>query len=153
MFVRVQVSIDYSYAIRGVSPIRVDFYVELSQSSTAMDNGGGVAQTLVMYAGPADLCTLDTAQSAATILTVTYQANPGQIVAPVFGATSATLHQARAMIDLETKILRVVLPAVCQDVFQGIAPNYTEQPEAALEHVKQIIVDASGEKICRTVQD
>ena len=153
MFVRVQVSIDYSYAIRGVSPIRVDFYVELPQSSTAMVNGGGVAYTLVTYAGPADLRTLDTAQSAATILTVTYQANPGQIVAPVFGATSATLTQDRAMIDLETKILRVVLPAVCQDVFQGIAPNYTEQPEAALEHVKQIIVDTSGEKICRTVQD
>ena len=28
-FVRVQVSVDYSYAIRGVLPLRLDFYIEL----------------------------------------------------------------------------------------------------------------------------
>ena len=153
MFVRVQVSVDYSYAIRAVSPIRVDFYVELPQTSTAMINGAGGAYTLVTWAGTADIRTLDAAQTATTILDVTYQTNPGQIVAPVFGATSATLNQERAMTELESKILRVVLPAICKDVFLGVAPNYTGQPEAALEHVKQIISNASGEKVYRSVQD
>ena len=39
-FVRVQVSIDYSYSIPGVSPLRLDFYIELPQESCAMTNGG-----------------------------------------------------------------------------------------------------------------
>ena len=39
-FVRVQVSVDYSYSIPGVSPSRLDFYIELPQESRAMTNGG-----------------------------------------------------------------------------------------------------------------
>jgi hypothetical protein len=39
-FVRVQVSIDYSYRIPGVSPLRLDFYIELPQESRAMTMGG-----------------------------------------------------------------------------------------------------------------
>jgi len=71
MFVRVQVSVDYSYAIRGVSPIRVDFYVELlPQTSTAMINGAGGPYTLVAWAGTADLRTLDAAHTVMTILDV-----------------------------------------------------------------------------------
>jgi hypothetical protein len=72
LFVRVKVSVDYSYSIRGVPPLRLDFYIELPQPSTAMINGGGVAYTLVTYSGPADLRTLDAAQSATSILDLTY---------------------------------------------------------------------------------
>ena len=153
MFVRVQVAVDYSYAIRGVAPVRLDFYIELPQTSTAMINGGGVAYTLVTYSGPADLRTLDTEQSATSILDVTYQTRPGQIVAAVFGATSATLNQDRAMTDIESRILRVVDSSIFKDVFLASAPNYTDQPEAALEHVYQVITDAEGKQTCRSVQE
>jgi len=105
MFVKVQVSVDYSYSIRGVSPVRLDFYIELPQTSTVMVNGIGGAYTLVTYLGPADLRTLDTVQSAAAILNHAYQSSPGQIVAAVFGSTATTLNQDRAMVDIETKIL------------------------------------------------
>ena len=37
-FVRVQVSVDYTYTMRGVSPICLDFYVELPQTATPMIN-------------------------------------------------------------------------------------------------------------------
>jgi hypothetical protein len=40
-FVRVQVSIDYSYSIPGVSPIlRLNFYIKLPQETRVMINGG-----------------------------------------------------------------------------------------------------------------
>ena len=39
-FVRVQVSVDYSYRSPGVTPLRLDFYIELPQESRAMINGG-----------------------------------------------------------------------------------------------------------------
>jgi hypothetical protein len=90
-FVRVQVSVDYSYSIPGVSPLRLDFYIELPQESRAMTNGGGQAYNLTTYVGQADLWTLDTAQARSTILDVTYQSSPGQLVQAAFGTTSATL--------------------------------------------------------------
>ena len=39
-FVQVQVSVDYSYSIFGVSPLRLDFYIELPQVTSTMTNGG-----------------------------------------------------------------------------------------------------------------
>ena len=49
-FVRVQVSVDYTYTLQGVSPIRLDFYVELPQTSTPMTNGAGNAYTFTSCA-------------------------------------------------------------------------------------------------------
>lgn len=79
MLNRVQVSVDYLYIIPGVSPICLDFYMELPQTSTAQQNGLGRAYNLVTFAGPDDLCTLDTAMTATTILSHTFQFNPGQM--------------------------------------------------------------------------
>ena len=152
-FVRVQVSVDYTYTLQGVSPIRLDFYVELPQTSTPMTNGAGGAYTLVTYAGPEDLRTLDTAQSASTILDVTYQTRPGQIQAPVFGATAATLTQDHAMAEIESKILRVCMEAVLNNIFLAVAPNFTNQPEAALEYVMQTYTDSDGKQVYRSVQE
>lgn len=117
-----------------------------------MINGAGNAYTLVTFAGAADLRTLNTAQTAAAILSVTYQTQPGQIQAPVFGATAATLNQERAKTEIESKILRVCMDAVFADIFLAAAPNYTDQPEAALENVKQLYTDADGKEVYRSVQ-
>lgn len=68
---------------------------------------------------------LDTAQTAAAILDITYQANLGQIVAPAFGATSATLNQERAMIDIESKILWAVQPSSIIKDFFWVLPQIT----------------------------
>ncbi len=63
-------SVDYAYVIHGATPLRLDFYIELPQESTAMTNGAGAAYTLITYTGPADLRTLDTLQAHATVLVV-----------------------------------------------------------------------------------
>ena len=34
-----------------------------------------------------------------------------------------------------------------------MAPNYTDQPEVALEHVYQVVTDKVGKKTCRSVQE
>ena len=144
---------DYSYSIRSIPPLRLNFYSELPQTSAAMINGGGVAYTLVTYSGPANLWKLDAAQSATSILDLTYQTSPGQIVPAAFGATAAMLNQDVKMIDIESKILRVTQKAIFKSVFLATAPNYTDQLEAALEHVYQVVTDADGKKTCRLVQD
>ena len=114
--------------------------------------GGGVAYTLITYAGPADLRTLDTAQARSTILDVTYQSDPGQLVRPAFGTTSATLNYDCFMVEIESKILRIVQEQIFKSVFLAVAPSYTDQPEVTPEHVYQIVTDKDGNKSCRSVQ-
>ena len=97
---------------------------------------------------------MDAAQTASTILEITYQTRPGQIQPPVFGATAATLNQDHAMADIESKIFRVCMDAVFAEVFLAVAPNFTNQPEAALEYVKQIFTDSDGKEVYpRSVQE
>ena len=108
---------------------------------------------MITYAGPANLWTLDTAQARSTILDVTYQSDPGQLVQPAFGTTSATLNYDRFMVEIESKILRIVQEQIFKSVFLSVAPNYTDQPEVALEHVYQIVTDKDGNKLCRSVQE
>ena len=152
-FVRAQVSVDFAYALRGAAPLRLDFYIELPQTSTAMTNGAGVAYTLITYSGPADLRTLDAAQAHATILGVTYQSAPGQLLQPTFGNPSATLNFDRFMVEVESRILRIVQEPIFKSVFLAVAPNYTDQPEVALEHVYQVVTDKDGNRTCRSVQE
>ena len=97
-----------------------------------MTNGAGVAYTLFTYSGPADLRTLDAAQAHATILGVTYQSAPGQLLQPTFGNPSATLNFDRFMVDVESRILRIVQEPIFKSVFLAVAPNYTDQPEVAV---------------------
>jgi hypothetical protein len=59
------------------------------------------------------------------------------------------------MEKIETKILRlrVVQEWIFKTVFQALAPNYTDQPEVALEHVYQIVTNKDGNKSCCSVQE
>ena len=112
-----------------------------------------MAYNLTTYVGQADLRTLDTAQARSIILDVTYQPSPGTLVQAVFGTTTATLNYDRFMMEIESKILRVVQERIFKTVFHAVAPNYTDQPEVALEHVYQVVTDKDGKKTCRSVQE
>ena len=84
-----------------------------------------------------------------TILDVIYQPSPGQLVQAAFGTTSATLNYDCYMLEIESKILRVVQERIFKNVFLAVAPNYTDLPEVALKHVYQIVTDKDGKKTCR----
>ena len=114
--------------------------------------GGGVAYNLTTYVGQADLRTLDTAQARSIILDVTYQPSPGTLVQAVFSTTTATLNYDRFMMEIESKILRVVQERIFKTVFHAVAPHHTDQPEVALEHVYQVVTDKDRKKTCRSVQ-
>ena len=59
----------------------------------------------------------------------------------------------RFMVEIKSKILRVVQEKIFKTVFQAVAPNYTDQPEVALKHVYQIVTDKDGKKTCCLVQE
>ena len=88
MFVRVQVSVDYSYCICGMQPLRLDFYIDCHRHLRRWSTGRIKRTT---SAGTADICTLDTQQAAGAILHQTYPAAPGQLTAAAFMTTSAIL--------------------------------------------------------------
>jgi hypothetical protein len=108
---------------------------------------------LTTYVGPADLWTLDAAQARSIILDATYQPSPGQLVPAAFGTILAMLNYNRFMVKIKTKILRVVQERIFKTVFQAVAPNYTDQPEVALEHVYPVVTDKDGKRTCRLVQE
>jgi len=53
---------------------------------------------------------------------------------------------------IESKILRVCIESVFNNIFLTVAPNYTDQLKAALEHVKQLFTDSEGKEVYRSVQ-
>ena len=57
------------------------------------------------------------------------------------------------MVEIETKILRVIQERIFKTVFQAVAPNYTDQPEVALEHVYQVVTNKDGKRTCCSVQE
>ena len=108
---------------------------------------------MITYAGPANIRRLDTALARPTILDVTYQTSPDQLVQAAFGTTPALLNCDRFVVEIESKIMRVVQEQIFKSVFLAVAPSYTDQPEVALDHVYQIVTDKDGNKSCRSVQE
>jgi len=56
------------------------------------------------------------------------------------------------MVEIESKILHISQEQIFKSIFLAVAPNYTDQPEVALEHVYQIVTDKDQNKLCRSVQ-
>ena len=52
---------------------------------------------------------------------------------------------------LMAKILKLAWHQLCALIFTKICPGYSNQPQAALEHIKQSFVDAKGNLICTPV--
>ena len=56
------------------------------------------------------------------------------------------------MVEIESKILRIVQEQIFRSIFLALAPNYTDQPEVTPEHVYQIFTDKDRHKSCCSVQ-
>ena len=90
-FVRVQITLDFRPLVSvdppGLTTLRVEYYVELPQTSRVMTNGVGVGYNLVTYHGPDDLCTLTMRQVQNDILTQTLQDGPYDLQPASFNLT------------------------------------------------------------------
>ena len=117
-----------------------------------MTNGAGSAYTLTTFHGTGDLRTLTLEQVKADILDHTLQDGPVELQAASFGATSARTDSFSIRNEIQEKILRLAVASICQMMFTELCPGYSNQPHAALEHIRQVHTDKDGNAVSSSVQ-
>ncbi len=155
-FVRVQCTLDFRPLTTvdpyPVSPIlRVSYYIELPQSSRAMTNGAGGAYTLISFCGADDLRTLSPEDIKTQILDPVLQTGPVLLQASDFNLQMANTNSQDIALNIDGKILKLAWHQVCASIFNELCPNYSNQPQAAIEHIKQSYVDGEGNVVCTSV--
>ena len=92
-FVRVQLSVNFVDLVTAVNPgpttLRIEYFIELPQTTRQMTNGVGNAYNLTTFHGTSDLITLDAQGVQREITNFTLQDGPVELQAASFGATSA----------------------------------------------------------------
>jgi hypothetical protein len=156
-FVHVQLTLDFSPLVNttptgGSTILRVEYYIELPQTSWQLTNGTGSAYTLLTFHGVSDLWTLSPADVQAQLLKVTFQDGPINLQPARFNLSSARTDSTELRSEIEAKILRLSFSTVCNALFLELCPGYLSQPHAAIDHIRQIHVDCNGNQVASTVQ-
>ena len=120
--------------------LRVSYYIELPQTSPAMTNGTGAAYTLVSFLGVDDIRTLTPETVKADILIPVHQDGPIMLTGSDFNLTHANTDTHSIAADIDRKILKLAWHQLCASIFTEICPGYSNQPQAALEHIKQLLL-------------
>jgi hypothetical protein len=50
--------------------------------------------------------------------------------------------------EIDEKILKLVWHQLCASILNELCPGYSNQPQAALEHIKQSYINADGNNVC-----
>jgi len=155
-FVRVQISVNFIDLVviddPGPTTLRMEYFIELPQSTVQMANGAGNAYNLTTFHGTADLRTLSSREIQAQILDLTLQDGPVELQAASFGATGARTDSFAIKTDIQEKILRLASASICQTMFTELCPGYSNQPHAALDHIRQVHNDRDGNPVSSSVQ-
>ncbi len=97
-FVRVQLNLDFTslvpHGVQGLTILRVEFYIELPQSSGDMINDNNQSYRLTTWLGNADLRAIAAANFACDVLAHTLQDGPIDLLRPDFNLTSAKTARA-----------------------------------------------------------
>jgi hypothetical protein len=155
-FVRVQLSVNFIDVVTidnpGPTTLRSEYFIKLPQTTRQLTNGAGSTYNLTTFHGTADLRTLTSQEIQAEILDFTLQDGPVELQAASFGATSARTDSFAIRVDIQEKILRLAAASICQMMFTELCPGYSNQPHAALDHIRQVHNDKDGNAVSSLVQ-
>ncbi len=155
-FVRVQITLNFRSLVSvkppGITTLRVEYYIELPQTSRAMVNGAGGGYNLVTYHGANDLRTLQRKEVQATILDQTLQDGPYDLQPASFNLTMARTDGTSLRSEIKGKILRLTYLTICNTLFLELCPGYSNQPHAALDHIHQVHYYPGGNQVVSSVQ-
>jgi hypothetical protein len=104
------------------------------------------------FLGATDLCTLSPADVKAQILNATLQDGPVELQPASFGLTNARTNGTALQMEIKSKILRLAFSTVCHTLFLELCPGYSNQPHAALDHIRQVHIDRKGNQVVSLVQ-
>ena len=155
-YVRVQCILDFS-SLTTIDPypvnpiLRESYYIELPQGTQAMTDDAGAAYTLVSYLGDADLRALTPEDLKRLILEPVLQDGPVLLIPSDFNLSEVNTNSAGIGAKIDGKILKLAWHQVCASVFNELCPGYSNQPQAAVEHIRQCYQDSEGNNVCTSV--
>ncbi len=53
--------------------------------------------------------------------------------------------------EINSKILKLAWDQLCMPIFNELCPGYSNQPQAALKHIRQSYINADGNLVCTPV--
>jgi len=155
-FVCIQLSVNFVDLVTAMNPgpttLRIEYFIELPQSTRQMTNGVGHVYNLATFHGASDLRTLDAQGVQREITDFTLQDGPVELQAASFGATSARTDSSAIRMEIQEKILRLASSSICHTLFTKLCPGYNNQPHAMLEHIRQVHNDKDGIPVSSSVQ-
>jgi hypothetical protein len=121
-FDRVQLRLDFSsLANAGVTNnvciLLEEYYIELPQSTKAMNTGNNQAYNLTTWQGPANLKSMSFDEVKTNILDITLQNGPVDLLPAAFGLTSARTEGTVLGPLIDNKIMKLAYPTVCKTLF------------------------------------
>ena len=154
-FVCVQYTMDFGSLVTAhpypVNPIlRVSYDIELPQGSHTMTDGRGTAYTLVSFLSVHNIRSLNPDDVKSDILTPVLQNGPLSLHASDFNLQTVNTNQDIAA-EIDGKIVKLAWHQVCASIFNKLCPNYSNQPQAAIEHIRLSYVDGNGYIVCTSV--
>jgi len=155
-FFRVQLSVNFVDMVTAVYPgpttLRIEYFIELPQTTRQMTNGAGTVYNLTTFHGALELRNLDARDVQRKITDFTLQDGPVELQAASFGATSARTESSAISTEIQEKILRLAYSSICHTMITELCPGYSNQPHAALEHICQVHNDKDGNPVSSSVQ-
>jgi hypothetical protein len=148
-FVRVQLRLDFSsLAIASVTThsciLLEEYYIELPQTTKAMNTGTNQAYNLTTWQGHANLKVLSCETVKTDILDITFQDGRVDLQPAAFGLTSARTKGTVLESSIDSKIMKLAYATVCKTMFTELCPNYSYQLHTALDLIKQVFIDPNG---------
>ena len=153
-FVRVNCTIDFSPLITtpryGMSILCTSFYMKLPQTTVVMQNHRSADYNLTTWHGAANLATLTPDQVRTQILKPCLHMGPITLGAASFNLTDAQIDDTTCIDLIHSKVLKLGFKQICKSIFQQLCPGYSDQPHAALEHIRQTSIGPDGQMVTST---
>jgi hypothetical protein len=152
-YVRVSCTIDFSrlIAVPGPTVLCVGFYVELPQTTRVMVNGVNANYNLTSWLGADDLSSLTRNEVRAQILEPCLRDGPITLSVANFNLAEANVDAETIRDTIQAKILKLGFKQICSSIFQQLCPGYSNQPHAALEHIRQSAPGPDGQMVTASV--
>jgi hypothetical protein len=116
-----------------------------------MNTGTNQAYNLTTWQGHENLKVLSCKLVKTEILEITLQDGPVDLQPAAFGLTSACTKGTVLRSLIDSKIMKLTYPTVCKTLFTELCPDYSAQPHAALDLIKQVSMDSNGNLVSALV--
>ncbi len=124
-----------------------EYYIKLPQTTKAMNAGTSQAYNLTTWQGHENLKVLSCDLVKTDILEVSLQDGPVDLQPAAFGLTSARTKGTVLGSSINSKIMKLAYATVCKTMFTKLCSDYSDQPHAALDLIKQVSIDPNGNPV------